>query len=167
MAAPEPAIRNVSDTARWTALFRAQESERPDALFRDPFARALAGDRGAQIAQSVPFAAKHAWSFTARTVLFDRLVLENVAAGLDTRPYRMDLPADLRWVEADLPGILDYKESVLGGAQPRCRLERVRVDLSDAAARQKLFQELGQEARRVAVLSEGLVIYFPPEGVAA
>jgi len=177
MAAPEPAIRNVSDTARWTALFRAQESERPDALFRDPFARALAGDRGAQIAQSVPFAAKHAWSFTARTVLFDRLVLEevaagtdlilNLAAGLDTRPYRMDLPADLRWVEADLPGILDYKESVLGGAQPRCRLERVRVDLSDAAARQKLFQELGQEARRVAVLSEGLVIYFPPEGVAA
>lgn len=177
MATPEPAIRNVSDTARWTALFRARESERTDALFRDPYARALAGERGTQIAAAVPFADKHAWSFTARTVLFDRLVLEevangadlilNLAAGLDARPYRMDLPASLRWVEADLPGILEYKESVLGDAKPRCRLERVRVDLSDASARQALFQRLGLEARRVVVLSEGLVIYFPPEGVSA
>ena len=34
----------------------------------------------------------------------------NLAAGLDTRPYRMDLPPSLRWIEVDLPDILDYKE---------------------------------------------------------
>jgi O-methyltransferase involved in polyketide biosynthesis len=45
-------IRNVSDTARLVALDRAVESERPDALFRDPFARRLAGERSARIAKS-------------------------------------------------------------------------------------------------------------------
>ncbi len=35
----EPLIRNISDTARWAAVYRARETERQDALFRDPFAR--------------------------------------------------------------------------------------------------------------------------------
>ena len=49
-------IRHISDTALWVAVYRAQESERADAVFRDPFARKLAGDRGAQIAAVVcPF----------------------------------------------------------------------------------------------------------------
>jgi O-methyltransferase involved in polyketide biosynthesis len=39
-------IRNVSDTARWVAMYRAQESARPDALFHDPWAERLGGDRG-------------------------------------------------------------------------------------------------------------------------
>ena len=78
---------------------------------------------------------EHAWSFIARTYLFDRFVARlaeagvdlvvNLAAGLDTRPYRMDLPASLRWVEVDLPDILDYKESILGDAAPACAVERV------------------------------------------
>lgn len=41
MTPTEPLIRNVSDTARWVAVFRAMESERPDAVFRDPLARRL------------------------------------------------------------------------------------------------------------------------------
>ena len=36
-------ISHVSDTAHWVAMYRAMESERPDALFRDPHARRLAG----------------------------------------------------------------------------------------------------------------------------
>jgi O-methyltransferase involved in polyketide biosynthesis len=40
----EPLIRDISDTARWMAVFRARESERPEAVFKDPFAQALAGD---------------------------------------------------------------------------------------------------------------------------
>lgn len=44
----EPAIRNISDTARWAAMYRALETERPNPLFRDPFARKLAGERGQQ-----------------------------------------------------------------------------------------------------------------------
>ena len=45
------AIENVSDTALWVAIYRAIETDRPDAHFRDPLARRLAGDRGAAILQ--------------------------------------------------------------------------------------------------------------------
>jgi len=58
----EPLIRDISDTARWVAVYRARETERPDAVFRDPFARALAGERGERIAAALPFFEEHAWS---------------------------------------------------------------------------------------------------------
>ena len=165
-------IRDVSDTARWMAVYRARETERPDAVFRDPFARALAGERGERIAAALPFGDENAWSFIARTYLFDRLVAKqvtqgcdlvlNLAAGLDTRPYRMGLPASLRWVEVDLPDILDYKEEILGDAKPVCALERVRLDLSNADARRGLFSRIARGAKQVLVLSEGLLIYLMP-----
>ena len=91
----------------------------------------------------------------------------NLAAGLDARPYRMALPPALQWVEADLPGILAYKEEILAGERPACALERIRVDLSVRGARQELFSELQRRARRIVVLTEGLVIYFAREEVAA
>lgn len=56
-----PLIRNVSDTARWVAFYRAQETERPDAVFRDPFARRLAGQRGEQIAKAMPLGRDNSW----------------------------------------------------------------------------------------------------------
>jgi methyltransferase (TIGR00027 family) len=168
----EPLIRDVSDTARWMAVYRARETARPDAVFRDPFAAALAGERGERIAAALPFGDENAWSFIARTYLFDRIVAKqvaqgcdlvlNLAAGLDTRPYRMALPASLRWVEVDLPDILDYKEQVLGDATPVCTLERVRLDLSNGDARRGLFNRVGASARQILVLSEGLLIYLMP-----
>jgi len=168
----DPLIRDISDTARWMAVYRARESERPDAVFRDPFARALAGDRGERIAAALPFGDENAWSFIARTYLFDRLVAKqvaqgcdlvlNLAAGLDTRPYRMDLPASLRWVEVDQPDLLDDKEEILGDAVPVCALERVRLDLSNADARRGLFNRIGRSAKQVLVISEGLLIYLMP-----
>ncbi len=91
----------------------------------------------------------------------------NLAAGLDVRPYRMALPASLQWVEIDLPGILDYKEEILGGEEPVCRLERVRLDLADETARRELFARLGQQAKRALILSEGLLIYLAPQAVAS
>lgn len=166
----EPVIRNVSDTARWTAAFRALESERHDALFRDPFAARLAGERGYQIHDTVKFGAKHTWSWVTRTVLFDRCLAAelrdgadmviNLAAGLDARPYRVNLHPSLQWIEVDLPGILDYKDEVLASEQPRCSLRRVRLDLADRAARRALFAELSSRARRAIVLSEGLLVYL-------
>jgi methyltransferase (TIGR00027 family) len=175
MSTDDRLVRNISDTALWVAHYRAVESERPDAHFRDPYARALAGERGARIAQSQQFGERNAWAFVARTVLIDRMIAEairsgvdlvvNLAAGLDTRPFRMDVPAALRWVEVDLPGILDYKEQILGGAAPRCALERVRLDLSDEAGRRALFTRLDQTARDTLVVSEGLLIYLSPAQV--
>src|SRR5437016_615915 len=112
MSEPEPLIRDISDTARWAAVYRARETERPDALFRDPFAARLAGERGEEIFAKMP-ERNTAWAWVMRTVLFDQLITQqiaqgvdlvlNLAAGLDARPYRFTLPASLRWVEVDFP----------------------------------------------------------------
>jgi methyltransferase (TIGR00027 family) len=168
-------IRNVSDTALWVAVYRARETERVDAVFRDPFARRLAGERGEKIAASIPFSDKVAWAWVARTVLFDAFIEEqvlsgadlvvNLAAGLDTRPYRMTLPPALKWVEVDLPGILAYKEEILRGEKPVCALERVGLDLSDVAGRRDLFARLSRSAQRALIVSEGLLIYLSAEEV--
>lgn len=166
-------IRDISDTAAWVAIYRAIESERPDPVFRDPFARRLAGERGAAIVAKITAARRHAWSYTARTHLIDTFVARevaagadivvNLAAGLDARPYRMDLPPALQWVEVDLPALVAHKEEVLRGEKPVCALERVALDLSDVAARRALLQDLGRRARRILVLSEGLIVYLTAE----
>ena len=158
MSESEPAIRNISDTANWAAVYRARETERPDALFRDPFARRLAGERGERIFETLPAKDRQSWAWVMRTYLFDQLISQqvakgadlvvNLAAGLDARPYRMSLPSSLVWVEVDLPEILAYKEGVLKNDTPSCVLERVRLDLADVTARRRLFEQLGHRARR-------------------
>ncbi|MGB0036318.1 MAG: SAM-dependent methyltransferase [Candidatus Acidiferrales bacterium] len=175
MTPSEQLIRNISDTARWAAIYRARETERPDAVFRDPFARCLAGPRGEHIADSLPGSANASWAWVARTYLFDQFIFEqlqqgvemvvNLAAGLDARPYRMSLPSSLQWIEVDLPEILAYKEQILGSEKPACALERVRLDLSDVAARRELFARLGGESKKALILAEGLLIYLTADEV--
>jgi methyltransferase (TIGR00027 family) len=171
----EPLIRNVSDTARWVAVYRARETERPDAHFRDPFARRLAGERGEQIAKSMPLGRDNDWSMITRTWLGDQFINQqvqqgvdtviNLAAGLDARPYRMQLPPSLKWIEVDLPEILAYKEEILRGEKPVCSLERVRLDLSNATARRELFTELGGRCKKALIITEGLLIYLTSDDV--
>lgn len=173
--ANEPLIRNISDTARWVAVYRARETDRPRALFRDPYARRLAGDRGEQIAKVMPMQGKGEWPFVMRTYLFDEVITNqlqqgvdtviNLAAGLDTRPYRMPLPRALNWIEIDLPEILDYKEEILKGETPRCSLQRIRLDLSDVSARRTVFEELGRKSKVALIITEGLLAYLDPEQV--
>jgi len=170
-----PLIRNISDTAHWAAVYRARETDRRDALFRDPFARRLAGTRGEQIADSLPFGNRATWAWVTRTYLFDQFIAEqvhqgvdmviNLAAGLDARPYRMALPSSLQWIEVDLPEILTYKEQILSGEKPVCALERVRLDLSDVSARRELFGQLGGKARKALIIAEGLIIYLSADEV--
>jgi len=74
-------IRHISDTALWVAVYRAQESERAEAVFHDPYARKLAGDRGMQIAAAMPFAQRHSWSYIARTWLVDQVIEREVQQG--------------------------------------------------------------------------------------
>jgi len=176
MTTSGPLIRNISDTARWVAVYRARETERPGALFRDPYARRLAGQRGEEIAAAMSGRMRDEWPLVLRTYLFDSFVTDhvaqggdmvvNLAAGLDARPYRMDLPRSLQWVEVDLPEILDTKESILADERPRCALRRVRLDLSDRGARRVLFAELGRLAKNALIVTEGLLIYLTPERVA-
>jgi methyltransferase (TIGR00027 family) len=174
MADPQ-GLRNISDTAAWVAVYRALESERPDAWFRDPLARRLAGDRGERIARNMKHANKNAWSFVARTVVVDRYVAEkvgqgadmvvNLAAGLDTRPYRMALPASLQWIEVDLPEMVKYKADALSGERPVCALERIPCDLADPSARRPVFARIAARATRIFVITEGLLVYLTDDEV--
>jgi methyltransferase (TIGR00027 family) len=169
-------IENVSDTARWVAFYRAMESDRPDAHFRDPWARKLAGERGAAIVRHIPRAEAMAWALIVRTCVFDELILQavrrdgadvvlNLAAGFDTRPYRLPLPPSLKWIEVDLPELLTHKEQEMEGEKPVCELERVKLDLDDPEARRALFERVGAMGRRVLVASEGLLLYLTPQQV--
>jgi methyltransferase (TIGR00027 family) len=171
----EGAIRNISDTAIWAAMYRVRETKRPDALFRDPFAKKLTGERGEEIAAAMKSQDEHEWAWVMRTVLFDAFIAEqvgqgvdlvvNLAAGLDARPYRMPLPASLRWVEVDLPAILDYKEEILRGEKPACALERVPLDLAEISARRDLFLRLGGAAKKALIITEGFLIYLTEDEV--
>lgn len=169
-----PLISNISDTARWIAAYRADESARPDALFDDPLAARLAGDRGRAIVAAAP---RISWALVARTKLIDDLVVKaigegcdrvlNLAAGLDTRPYRLDLPADFTWVEADLPALLAEKQQVLAAHTPRCHLSRHAVDLADPAARDAFLDDALAGADRALVVTEGLLMYLDDRDIAA
>lgn len=173
MAETPVVVRNISDTARWAAVFRAKESARKDALFRDPYAARLAGALGVEIANTLPEGNSHEWAWVARTFLFDQFIereilagadmVLNLAAGLDARPYRMPLSTELQWVEIDLPKILEYKAGILREVKPFCRLERIAVDLADVAARRDALQRMAERARKIVVLTEGLIIYLETE----
>lgn len=171
-------IEHISDTARWVAVHRAMESERPDALFRDPFARRLAGERGETIHRQAGRVDFVSWSTITRTVLFDAIVLDlvgrgdaevvlNLAAGLDTRPWRLALPAALRWVDVDYPNVLEYKASVLRDQRPACRYEPAPADLASAEECAALLDRLGIRTSRALVITEGLLIYLSEEQVGA
>jgi methyltransferase (TIGR00027 family) len=168
---------DVCDTARWAAAYRELESARPDALFADPLAARLAGVRGHQIVRSMSPGVNRnsAWTVVVRTRLIDDLVMQsiaggadcvvNLAAGLDARPYRLPVPDGLRWIEADLPEIVDEKERILASEVPRCHLERARVDLADAGARGEFLDRALKGSKRAVVITEGLLIYLGAEGV--
>ena len=168
-------ISHVADTALWMASIRAGESSRPDAVFRDVLAAQLSGDEGAQIERSIPNAALSAWGGVVRTSAIDRLVVAalqervdtvlNLGAGFDTRPFRLRLPADLRWIEVDFPALIADKNSKLRGRQPVCTVERIGLDLSDRSERRELFAALGVESARTLLITEGLIPYFSTDQV--
>lgn len=152
-------------------MYRALESERPDALFHDPYARRLAGPQGEAILAHMPRARAFAWPMVIRTAVMDEIILRaverdgvdtvlNLAAGLDARPYRLPLPATLRWFEADFPDMLDHKEVELGGERPVCRLELLRADLTDHEARRRVLATASDGATSVLVITEGLLVYL-------
>jgi len=174
MTAP---LTHISDTARWVAVYRAMETERPDAIFKDPFARRLAGAQGEAIVQALPQGRTWAWPMIVRTAVFDEMILRtvaadgvgtvlNLAAGLDTRPFRLPLPGDLRWLDADLPDMIAYKRAQLATETPRCRLEFVEIDLRDAERRRALFAR-AVERGPVLAITEGLLIYLTADQAGA
>ena len=162
-------IAHVSDTALMTAACRALETDRPDGLVRDPFAAQLAGERGMAIARGLANLERMCFGVGIRSRFLDKLVLDTVAAhgiatvlsigaGLDSRPWRLPLPATLRWVEVDFPAMLDYKDGIMASAAPACRRERLAADVSDARERESVFAAAGGPTL---MITEGLLMYLP------
>jgi methyltransferase (TIGR00027 family) len=171
-------IDNVSDLAFMEAAYRAIETSRPDALIHDPLAAKLAGSHGEKIVQQRPkWSAVCQWLLAIRTSIVDKLIenaitqgtttILNLGAGLDTRPYRMDLPDHIRWIEVDYPKVIWLKERVLAGEKSRCNLERFTLDLTDALSRKQLLDNIASKSKKTLVLTENVIPYLSERDVAS
>lgn len=165
------------------AAARARETEREDRLFHDPLAARLAGDEGFDWLERMDFAPSSQTSgpgmyAVIRTRFFDdflpgacersgarQVVL--MAAGLDTRAFRLDWPPGVRLYEMDLPEVLDHKGEVIqaSGATSNCERNPVPVNLEEDAWPQAL-RDSGYRADRPSVwLIEGLLFYLTRRAV--
>ncbi|HKR49889.1 MAG TPA: SAM-dependent methyltransferase [Pseudonocardiaceae bacterium] len=136
----------VALTALMVAAARAREHERLDRLFSDPYAAALVGEQGAGLLADVERAGGDAHNnpyLSIRVRFFDDLLLEAVsstgvrqvvllAAGMDTRAFRLPWPVGTKVYELDRPSVLAGKDAILEnvGAVPRCTRHRLDVDLA-------------------------------------
>jgi methyltransferase (TIGR00027 family) len=158
------------------AACRALESEGPDAFLHDPFAARLAGERGMAMLHGLPRPEMMRFGIGVRSRFMDELLLETLASipiatvlsvgcGLDTRPWRLELPPGLRWIEVDFADMLDYKDARMAAETPRCRRERLTADLNDAAQRRAIYAATG--AAPALMITEGLLMYLPAATVEA
>lgn len=134
----------VATTARLTAALRAEETARPDRLLDDPLAATFAGEKG----RAMLSYADDGGAIAVRTHHFDSLFHELthregveqmvlVAAGLDARAFRLDIPPETIVYELDRPELHELKTDLLrhagangGAATPLCRRVAVPVDLT-------------------------------------
>ncbi len=169
-------INHVTDTAFWVAHYRALESERGDALFKDPLAGVLTGERGEKISSTMESIGRYAyWTIVLRTRVIDDFIKKylvgdcqtviNIGAGLDTRPYRLDLPKGTKWIELDFPDTIQFKNEALSKETPKCDLKRIGVDLTNRSERRRIFSELGANEGSAIVLTEGVIPYLSEEMV--
>ena len=169
-------ITHVSDTALMVAACRAHETDLEDAFVHDPFAARLAGERGFAILAALPHSNVVRLGLAIRTRFVDELLLEalamcpiatvlSVGCGLDTRPWRLDLRSDPRWIEIDFSDVLDYKDRLMSGETPRCRRERLTLDVNDPAQRTAMYEAAGSAP--ALMITEGLLLYLPAATVEA
>jgi len=169
-------IKHVSDTSFWVAHYRAIESERSDSLFKDPYAHILVGDYAPSIEKLQSEATKWAqWTVVMRTYIIDQMIRDlnskgvttflNIGAGLDSRPYRMNLGSEIQWIELDFPHVIKHKSKHLQKFSPSCKLESIGLDLSNRDLRQSQFDILSNKYSNIAVLTEGVLPYLTQKQV--
>ncbi|OBK14163.1 class I SAM-dependent methyltransferase [Mycobacterium asiaticum] len=183
---------SVGTTAVMVAAARAVETEQPDALIRDPYAKLLVTNANAGVlweAMLDPAVAAKVESLDAeaaamirhmrgyqavRTHFFDTFFAEATAAGirqvvilasgLDSRAFRLDWPAGTTVYEIDQPQVLEYKSSTLtdNGVRPSADRRPVGIDLRQDWP--AALRDAGFDATaRTAWLAEGLLMYLPAE----
>ena len=173
----------VGLTAQWVAANRALETESPEPLYRDPFARDLAGPAGfammtaTRAVLGLADATRPEPYLTIRTKFLDDGMLQAVkegtltqavilAAGMDARAFRLEWPAGLTLFEVDRDDIFEHKEAILARlhAKPSCDRRIVRADLSQPWTQTLI--DAGFDPRRpAAFLTEGLLMYLDEPGV--
>ncbi|BBZ63328.1 class I SAM-dependent methyltransferase [Mycolicibacterium monacense] len=182
---------SVGSTAVMVAASRAAETERDEALIRDPYARLLVTGAGTGIWESVLDAKfvetvaaadaeaaaifEHMISYQAvRTHFFDAFFtaaaeagirqIVILASGLDSRAYRLDWPSGTTVYEIDQPKVLEYKSATLAehGVEPAATRREVGIDLRhDWPA---ALRGAGFDpSRPTAWLAEGLLMYLPAD----
>jgi len=180
---------SVGSTALFVATARALEARKPEPLAVDPYAelfcRAAGGDWAAVIEGNLPGHqlltsdfGEHFVNFQgARTRYFDdyfrRAVEAGVrqvvilAAGLDSRAYRLSWPDGTTIFELDQPQVLAYKSYVLSqrGIRPGAQRREVAVDLREDWP-QALRDSGFDPEQPSAWIAEGLLIYLPAEAQA-
>jgi methyltransferase (TIGR00027 family) len=180
----ERTLDAVERTALLTAALRAAETRRPDRLYADPLASALAGDVGPALLAEI-----HAATFPARTArtlpstpdynairtrFFDdylqaaardspQVVL--APAGMDSRAYRLSWPPGVRYFEVDRPAVLAYKQDRLGDVRPRVNHRTVATDLTSPNWERDLIAAGYDPATPSTWLLEGLLYYIPRDQV--
>ncbi|MFF5107717.1 SAM-dependent methyltransferase [Streptosporangium sp. NPDC000509] len=172
--AGEPGLpTGVSRTAVVITQAREAESARPDRLFDDPLAGPLADAAGriTGISEAGRHAAEH---FVLRTRFFDDRLREAaeaglrqvvlLAAGLDTRAFRLKWPEGTRLFEVDLPDLISFKEKALADqrARPACDRAVVPADLREGWPSALLSAGLDPDAP-TAWLIEGVLMYLTPD----
>ena len=132
-------MQPVSLTAQWTAAIRATETERGnDRLFVDDIARDLAMPDGFRLLERYKGAGVKEF-VTIRTRFFDdaikHILHDNqlhrqvviVAAGMDTRAFRLDWVPDVSIFEVDHAALLNEKASRLTALGMNAKAERIEV----------------------------------------
>ncbi|MDI5973295.1 class I SAM-dependent methyltransferase [Streptomyces sp. SL13] len=171
-------------TAVGVARVRALESERADALFRDPLAQAFAAAGGLWPSSS-PLPDDEtarrrrlavSFSIVIRTKYLDDLLLRASAsgvrqvvllgAGMDSRAFRMDWPEGTRLFEVDTAAPLDFKASVLRQERAVARCERITVAVDLREDWPAALTAAGHDPAAPTVwIAEGLLIYLPEDAV--
>jgi len=177
---------SVGATATMVAAARALASREPDSLIDDPYAadlvRAVGVDFFTRLVDGeIPLSTLEgdgprfmANVIAVRTRFFDDFFVHAggagirqaviLAAGLDSRPYRLPWAAGTTVFEVDQPKVIEFKTTTMDaiGATPTADRRTVSIDLREdwpAALRRSGFDD----SQPTAWSAEGLLVYLPPE----
>ena len=173
----EHKMNGVAMTSLLVAAMRAAETKRNDnegRLFSDPFAETLAGDLGFKIMQKAIDEVGDQPAIAIRTAFIDekfnnalkdgvrQIVI--LAAGMDSRSFRLNFPAGAKVYELDQSEVLKYKNEKLENQTPKCQRVAIEVDLREEW-QDKLIKAGFKLNERTLWCVEGLLMYLTEEQV--